>query len=330
MASLLFFVAVGLLYGAVGTVNLADLALRIGEAPAPLTWAAGSMLVVAFGVKAGLAPFLFWLPATYPVLSGPVAALFAGMMTKLGVYALARTTPLLLSDSPLPPILVWAGAFSALAAVIAALSEYEVRRLLGFHITSQVGYMVLGLGLLTRTAIAGALFYLIHHVLVKSALFLVADELERRNGTRDLRAMTPGAAGAATAAAFVVAGFSLAGLPPFSGFFAKLGLFRGTLTASEWGLLVVLVIASFYTLASMLKIWRFAFAGTAETERSGAAAKPTPLLGLAVVSASLAVGVGPAFEFAQATAAQILDVEAYIEAVLKPAAPESVLAGGAS
>ena len=326
VASILFFIGVGLVYGATGTVNLADLAGRIGEAPAGLRTAAVAMLVVAFGIKAGLAPFLYWLPATYPALSGPVAALFAGMMTKLGVYALARTLPLLMRDTPLPSVLVWAGAVSALVAVVAALSEYELRRLLGFHITSQVGYMVLGLGLMTRAAIAGAVFYLVHHVLVKAALFFVADELERRNHTRDLRSMSGGAAGAAVATGFVIAGFSLAGLPPFSGFFAKLGLLQGAFESSEWVVLAVLVVASFYTLASMLKVWRFAFAAPAADGAAGRRA-PAPLLGLVAVSAALALAAGPVFSYAEATAAQLLDVDAYIGAVESAAGRSTV--GGA-
>lgn len=315
VASLLFFAGVGLAYGAAGTVNLANLAVRMGEAPAGLRTAALSMLVVAFGIKAGLAPFLYWLPASYPALSGPVAALFAGMMTKLGVYALARTAPLLMQKTPLLEVLVWAGAVSALVAVVAALSEYELRRLLSFHISSQVGYMVLGLGLMTRAAIAGAIFYLVHHVLVKAALFFVADELERRSETRDLRSMTAGAAGPAIAVAFVIAGFSLAGLPPFSGFFAKLGLLRGAFDASEWAVLAVLVVASFYTLASMLKVWRFAFDASPAKERRASTRSVIPLLGLVAVSLALALAAGPVFSYAEATAAQLLDVDAYVAAV---------------
>ena len=174
VASILFFMGVGLVYGITGTVNLADLAERMVDAPQHLRMAALSMLVVAFGIKAALVPFLFWLPATYPALRGPVAALFAGIMTKLGVYALLRVVPLLALDTPLPRILVWAGAASAILAVLAALSEYELRRLLGFHITSQVGYMVLGLGLFTPLALAGSIFYIMHHIIVKTNLFLVS------------------------------------------------------------------------------------------------------------------------------------------------------------
>ncbi len=329
VASLLFFVGVGLIYGMCGTVNLADISGSIGAAPPALRLAALTMLALAFGIKAGLVPFLYWLPATYPALSGPVAALFAGMMTKLGVYALLRTAPLLMQETALPKVLVWAGATSALLAVLAALSEYELRRLLGFHITSQVGYMVLGLGLMTRAAIAGAVFYLVHHVLVKTALFFVADELERRSGTRDLRRMTAGAGGALLAAAFVISGFSLAGLPPFSGFFAKLGLLRGVFEAQSWVVLAVLLVASLYTLASMLKIWRFAFRASLPAEDSASAGWPSlaPLLGLVAISATLALVAGPVFTYAQATAAQVLDLDAYITAV-RAASGRAPLVGG--
>jgi multicomponent Na+:H+ antiporter subunit D len=323
LASLFFFAAVGLLYGQYGTVNMADLAQRIAGAPVPtLTVIACGLLAVAFGIKAGLVPLLFWLPATYPTFSGPVAALFAGMMTKLGVFALLRTVPLLMAGTPVPEFLVWLGAGSALFGVLAALSQYELRRLLGFHIVSQVGYMVLGLGLLTTGAIAAAIFYLTHHILVKAILFFVADELERRSGTRDLRSMLANRTGlGGLAVIFLLAAFSLAGLPPFSGFFAKVGLFRATLSAQSWTALAILAIASFFTLASMLKIWRLAFSGA----RDGTAAEPfrpalVPVWALAAGSLLLALAAGPAFDFAQATARQLLDQQGYIQAVLSQTA----------
>jgi multicomponent Na+:H+ antiporter subunit D len=320
LASLAFFVGVGLLYGQYGTVNFADLAVRVASTPMASPAIVGcGLLALAFGIKAGVVPLLFWLPATYPALSGPVAALFAGMMTKLGVFALLRTVPLLMTETPIPGLLVVFGAGSALLGVLAALSEYELRRLLGFHIVSQVGYMVLGLGLLSIGAVAAAIFYLAHHILVKAALFFVADELESRSGTRDLRSMLPAAAGAGgLPMIFMLAAFSLAGLPPFSGFFAKVGLFRATLGAEAWVTLVVLAIASFFTLASMLKVWRFAFQGAAGEpgpERS-ARSSLLPLWTLIGVSLLLALAAGPMFEFAEATALQLLNGSDYSEAVL--------------
>lgn len=317
LASILFFTGVGLLYGQHGTLNLGQLALAIGGgSPGALTVVACGLLAVAFGIKAGLVPLLFWLPATYPTFSGPVAALFAGMMTKLGVFALLRTVPLLMTSTPVPELLVWAGVGSAVLGVVAALSQFEVRRLLGFHIVSQVGYMVLGLGLLTSGAIAAAIFYLTHHVLVKATLFFVADELERRSGTRDLRSMLPARARAGgLAALFLLAAFSLAGIPPLSGFFAKVGLFRAAIELDSWGVLGALALASFLTLVSMLKIWRLAFFGDPE-ETQPVQASLAPLWFLAGITIALALAAGPTYEYAQATAAQLLDVQSYSDAVL--------------
>ena len=323
LASVFFFVGVGLLYGHFGTLNLGDLALGLQSSPgSTLPLVACGLLALAFGIKAGLVPLMFWLPATYPTLSGPVAALFAGMMTKLGVFALLRTVPLLMADTPIPRLLVWIGVGSALLGVLAALSEYEVRRLLGFHIVSQVGYMVLGLGLLTIGSLAAAIFYLTHHIVVKAVLFFVADELERRNGTRDLRTMLPERSQAGgLALIFLLAAFSLAGIPPLSGFFAKLGLFRATLELEAWFALAALAIASFFTLGSMLKVWRLAFhgqgSGDAKAGTSAAAgASLAPVWMLVAASVLVALAAGPIYEYAEATAAQILNAEDYSAAVL--------------
>ncbi len=314
LASLFFFVGVALLYGRFGTVNVADLASRFGEAPATPEIFAVYLLVVAFGIKAGLVPLLFWLPATYPATSGPIAAFFAGMMTKLGVFSMMRLVPLLTAVTPVSELLVWVGSVSALFGGLAALSEYELRRLLGFHIVSQVGYMVLGLGLLTVGGLAGAIFYLAHHILVKATLYFVADELERRSGSRDLRQMLDRqTTRVGLAVIFLFAALSLAGLPPLSGFFAKLGLFRAAFEVEAWGPLAVLAVASVLTLASMLKIWRLAFADAPPSSdaRPATDSALSPLWLLVAVSILLAIAAGPCFEFAEAAAQQLLDVEAY-------------------
>jgi multicomponent Na+:H+ antiporter subunit D len=288
------------------------------------------MLVVAFATKAAVVPLCFWMPATYPTLSAPLAALFAGIMTKLGVYALIRILPLLLLDPWLLDALVVLGGLSALLGVLAALSQYEVRRLLAFHSVSQVGYIVFAIGLATPAGVAAAIFFALHHSFVKSALYLVSDELERASASRDLRKMEPGRAGStALAAVFGLAAFSLAGMPPFSGFFGKVAVFRAAFEQQSWLALVVLLIASVFTLASMLKIWQFAF----RTGRTGGSAprdaKPSPGSaqgGLAYplplwLAASLILGfglaAGPVFERAQDAAHGVLEPSAYARAVLE-------------
>lgn len=322
LASMLFFAGVGVLYGATGSVNMADLAARMGEVDGTVRWAALSMLVIAFGTKAAVLPVVFWLPGTYPLPSAPIAAFFAGIMTKLGAYALLRITPLLLAGTSLPSVLVWVGAASALLGVLAALSQYELRRLLAFHSVSQMGYVVAAMGLLTLSSIAGALYFLVHHALVKASLYLVADELERRHGQRDLRRMPAEAAGsvAMLGGLFFAAGITLAGLPPTSGFIAKLAVFKAGLDAGAWVPLAALVIASLFTLASMLKIWQYAF-----QKRKGAKAAPekgdrrrsalVPLGGLVALTVALAGAAGPTMQFATDTASQLLDVDSYIEHV---------------
>lgn len=320
VASALFLAGLGLLYALVGSVNLADLSERLGDAPATLRRVALAMLVVAFATKAALVPLCFWMPASYPTLAAPLAALFAGIMTKLGVYALLRIEPLLSFDPSLQDALVWAGGLSALLGVLAALSQYEIRRLLSFHSVSQVGYMVAALGLGNPLGLAAALFFALHHSLVKSSLYLVADELERRNATRDLRKMDfRQAGGGLLPVYFGVAAFSLAGLPPLSGFFGKLSVFRAAFEAEAFTTLGLLVCASLFTLASMLKIWRFAF------QRKPSEALPAPAprlrggaLGL-MVALILALGFAaePVYDFTLRTARANLDGTQYNKAVLE-------------
>jgi multicomponent Na+:H+ antiporter subunit D len=203
--------------------------------------------------------------------------------------------------------------------VLAALSQYEIRRLLAFHSVSQVGYLVAAIGLGSPAGVAAAIFFALHHSLVKSALYLVADELERRNATRDLRRMDFRlASGAPLAACFVVAAFSLAGMPPLSGFFGKLAVFRAAFEgAAFWGL-ALLAVASVFTLVSMLKIWSFAFQRTpgdafdGPTSRSGAG----PLFAMLFLILGLSLAAGPVHEFSSAAAADLLEPSGYEEAVL--------------
>ncbi len=310
VASALFIGGLGLLYGIGGSLNINDLIGHIGEAPGGLRLAALGMLVAAFATKAALVPLCFWMPATYPTLSAPVAALFAGIMTKLGVYALLRISPLLAHEPVLFTTLMWLGGISALIGVLAALSQYEMRRLLSFHSVSQVGYIVLALGLQSVFGIAAAIFFALHHSLVKFTLYLVADELERANNTQDLRQMDfrrPGKVILATA--FGLAAFALAGIPPLSGFFGKLAVFWATFEAGEWVGLALLVLASVFTLASMLKIWRFAFQRTpveaGSPSSSTSSFYPTAVIIMSVLIVLFSLSAGPVFNYAMAAAEQL-------------------------
>ena len=308
LASLLFFVGVGMLYALGGSLDLAQLTVSLAEVRSPWKAVGVGLLALAFATKAGIVPLMFWLPRTYPHLAGPLAALFAGLMTKLGVYALLRTAPLM-AATPLPEALLWAGALSSLLAVLAAQAQTRFRRLLSFHVVSQVGFILVGVGLASIAGIAGAVLYLAHHVLVKTALFLTVDALGaeprgRPGGSRE-QAPSPALRGA-----FLLAGLSLAGLPPLSGFLGKVAVLTPLVGASRPVVTAILLAASIFTLASVLKIWTTGFSPPSDGPIPIPAGRRHPPLGaglLVAASLILAVAAGPAFDFARATAEQLLE-----------------------
>lgn len=325
IAAAFFFAGVGILYGIGGSVNMADLAIRVPDADPFLRLAGAGMVMTAFVIKAGVLPVtVFWLPATYPTFSGPVAAFFGGMLTKLGIYALIRTAPILLVPTGLNSVLLWLGGATALIGVLMAFAQYELRRLLSFHIVSQVGYMAAALSLLTPAGIAAAIFFALHNILVKSALYFTADELERANGTRDLREMRWYRGGTGVAFIFCVAAFSIAGIPPLSGFFGKLSVFKAVWDETAVGPLALLVTASFFTLASMVKIWQFCFQQVPEVrcpagfEDDRSPARLMPLLLVTAVSLAMGAGAGWMSRYSLDAARQVLDTKGAVKEIIRP------------
>ena len=189
LSSAVFLAAVGVLYGVAGTLNMADLALAVQRGTAPgLVTTLACLFLVAFGIKAAVFPLFFWLPASYHTPPVAVSAVFAGLLTKVGVYALVRAFTLVFTgDTALTHGLILAVAvLTMVTGVLGAAAQFEFRRVLSFHIVSQIGYMVLGLGLFTPLALAGTVFYLIHHIVVKTNLFLVGGIVKRLGGTLEL------------------------------------------------------------------------------------------------------------------------------------------------
>lgn len=263
VSSFLFLVAIGILYGAVGTLNMADIARRLQTFDDKHLVTTVSMLfLVAFGIKAAVFPLFFWLPSSYHTPPAAVSAIFAGMLTKVGVYAMMRVFTLIFVQTPQFThglILVIAG-LTMVSGVLGAMSQNEIRRILSFHIISQIGYMVMGLGLFTPLALAGSVFYIAHHIIVKTNLFLVAGIVKRLCGSGDLKLI----GGLYTRAPwlallFAVPALSLAGIPPLSGFIAKLVLIRAGLEAGQYSIVFAALAVSLLTLYSMAKIWNGAF-----------------------------------------------------------------------
>jgi len=322
LSSILFLVAVGLLYGATGALNMADLATRVGAVNPGLLSALAMLFLGAFGLKAAVFPFFFWLPASYPAPPVMISALFAGLLTKVGVYALIRVFTLLFTQDTgfTHNLILWIAGFTLLLGVLMALAQGELRRLLSFQLVSHIGYMLMGLGILTPLALAGSVFYALNHMLVISALFLLAGLLQRLQGTTVLVRM--GGLYRAypwLAVLFLLPAFSLAGLPPFSGFWAKFTLVAAGLQAGQYGIVGVALLVGLLTLLSMGLVfaevfWKNAPQARHATPGWGGLVWPVGLLAL------LTLGIGlwaePLLGLSLAAARELLEPAGYIEAVL--------------
>ena len=321
-ATLIFLLAAGLVYGASGTLNMGELAviMRSGEAPLGVTPALLLMLL-SFAIKAALFPVFGWLPATYHVALTAVSAMFAGLLTKVGVYALIRLVTLLWPEHGLPhQLLLWVACATMLVGVLGAAAQTEVRRILSFHIVSQVGYMILGLALATPLALAGAVFYLIHHIVVKANLFFISGLAARICGSERLADMgglykrMPW-----LALLFAIPALSLAGIPPLSGFWAKFLLVKASLDAAAWWAAGIALLTGVFTLLSMNKIWNEAFLkphpGGEEALQTvtGIRAAWLGMSALALLTVLIGLGAGPLIDYAVAAAAQLADPQAYLQ-----------------
>ena len=328
LASALFVTAVGLIYAATGTVNMADLSSKLAEIDPALRDANGVLFLVVFGIKAAIFPLFFWLPDSYPTAAAPVTAIFAGLLTKVGVYAIVRSQTLLFfQDSHSTLLLVLAG-LTMTVGVLGAIAQDDVKRILSFHIVSQIGYMIFGLGLFTVAGLAATVFYIVHHIVIKTTLFMVGGLIEERTGTAALRRRggmlhtSP-----FLAALFLIPALSLAGVPPLSGFVAKLTLIQSGLQVGAYVTVGVALFVSILTLFSMTKIWAGVFWGAPdeapplpeglETTRP----KLPPLMvgsTAALVGASLlfVVAAAPLYELGERAAGFLFDPGQYVEAVL--------------
>lgn len=260
--TLLVLVGVALVYGVTGHLNFGALAAAAPRAGGPTWTVVLGLLTLALLVKAGAFPFFSWLPASYPTLPAPLLALFAGLLTKVGVYAVLRTLGGVFAGAPavLYEGLGWLAAGSMLVGVLGAAYHWDLRRILSFHIVSQIGYLLLGVALGSEEGGAAALFYTVHHIVVKANLFLLGGVVFRLTGSWDLR-RSGGlfAARPALAALFAVPAASLVGVPPLSGFWSKFFLLRETAVQGRWAWFALGLLVSALTLYSMAKVWLEAF-----------------------------------------------------------------------
>lgn len=347
LSSALFLVAVGILYAVCHSLSMADLPARlavVAQTHPDLVVVMAALFAVSFAIKAGLFPLFSWLPASYHTPPAAVSAVFAGLLTKVGVYALLRVFgavfPALEGLGPLVSALLVVAGATMLAGVLGAVAQTGVRRILGFHIISQIGYILVGVGIgigvlgsgspeIRTFAVAAAVFYTVHHILVKSNLFFIAGIIERLGGSGELVRLGGLARRAPwLALLFLIPALSLAGIPPLSGFWAKLAVLSAAFQAEHYALAAAAVAAGVLTLISMMKIWNGAF-WKPEPDLSRADESPTidprlavaslppvrprvrwvriaPVVALAVLTVAIGLAPQVLFDWSQAAADALL------------------------
>ena len=328
-ATLLFLSGIGLLYGLTGTLNMADLNQKIPQiADRGLVTALAVIFLGAFGIKAALFPLFFWLPASYHTPPFTVSALFGGLLTKVGIYALIRffTLVFAVDMAYLNYLLPAMAALTMVTGVLGAAAQNEFRRILSFHIISQVGYMVLGLSLHTRLAMAGTIFYLVHHIIVKANLFLVSGVVKQLHGSYQLSELGGTCrSNGWVAFLFFIPAFSLAGFPPLSGFWAKMILIRACLETHQYWLALVAAAVGLLTVYSMTKIWGEVFWKPAPDATHGAKSLPAsraaawmlvPITMLTAMTIIIGLGAEFVFKFALQASDELTDPAQYVKAVM--------------
>ncbi|HLS77894.1 MAG TPA: Na+/H+ antiporter subunit D [Nocardia sp.] len=348
LSSLIFLIGIALVYAITGTVNLAQLAVRLETVPEGVRTGAYAVLLVAFAIKAAMFPLSNWLPDSYPSAPAPVTAVFAGLLTKVGVYAIIRTNSLFFPDGAFDDILMVCGLLTMLVGILGAIAQNDIRRVLSFTLVSHIGYMIFGVALSSEAGMSGAVYYVAHHILVQTALFLVAGLIERQAGSTSLRRLGGlAAASPVLGLLYLVPALNLGGIPPFSGFIGKAALLQaGTDDGSvlAWVLVAGSVVTSLLTLYVVALVWAKAFWRPRAEAPEGhlAAARPPTLVedstdvlydervdpgrmpalmlvstaGLIAVGLAMTVLAGPILDIADRAAEELRDPAVYTGAVL--------------
>lgn len=334
IASAIFLIAVGFLYGIAGTLNMADLAVKLRQTEQEGFKTVLAMLfLVVFGIKAALFPLYFWLPSSYHTPPPAVSAIFAGLLTKVGVYALLRIFTLLFihDRSYTHTLILIMAALTMMTGALGALAQHEFRRILSFQIIAQIGFPIMGLGLFSPLALAGSVFFLIEDVIVLTNIFLVSGVAHRLHRMQDLKRIGGlYQAHPAVALLFLIPALSLSGIPPLSGFFAKLALVRAGLESARYLLVATALLTSLLVLYSNGRIWSEVFWKPEPSEiperpepedlveeRSGMRTLLLPIAALAALTVIIGLAAEPVFVLAEQAAGQLLDPGQYVAVVLE-------------
>jgi len=323
LSSMLFLTAIALTYAATGTLNLAQLSQRIPELDPGISLVLQILLLVAFAIKAAVFPLSAWLPDAYPTAPAPVTAVFAGLLTKVGVYAIIRTQTLLFTDGRMDTVLMVAAIATMIVGILGAVAQDDIKRLLSFTLVSHIGYMIFGVSLANQLGLSSSIFYVAHHITVQTALFLIAGLIERRGGTTSLEKLgSLTKAAPALAILFFVPAMNLGGIPPMSGFLGKLGLLQAGVqhqTPLAYVAVGAGLAASLLTLYAIVKAWNKAFWQEAPRplpETNVPRSMFLPAAGIASIGVLLAVVAGPLYAYTDAASRDLHAQTPYVSSVL--------------
>ncbi|WP_424346613.1 Na+/H+ antiporter subunit D [Kocuria sp. CH-021] len=263
ISSVLFLITIAMIYAATGTINMADLSVKLEGLPVGTQMQLHLMLLIAFGIKAAVFPLSFWLPDSYPTASAPVTAVFAGLLTKVGVYSIIRTETVLFPGDRLDDLLMWVALLTMVVGILGALAQIDIKRMLSFTLISHIGYMIFGVAVGTQEALSATVYYVAHHIVIQTSLFLVAGLIERRGGSTNVDRL----AGLARispllALLYLVPALNLGGIPPFSGFLGKAGLLQAGVDQGDglaYALVAGSVAVSLLTLLTLMRVWNRVF-----------------------------------------------------------------------
>ncbi|GAA0601924.1 Na+/H+ antiporter subunit D [Virgibacillus siamensis] len=322
-SSILFVTAVAFLYATVGTVNMAQIALRVQEVDQQgILTTIGILLFFVFATKAALFPLYYWMPSPYVKPNPVISALFGALLTKVGIYSIIRVFSLIFvyKIELTHEVFIWIAGLSMIFGVIGALSTNNIKLIIAYNIIPAIGFIILGIGVFNETSVSGSIYYLVHDMIIKAALFLIAGTVAYVAGTSDLRKFS-GLIHYYPVLGWLlfISAFVLAGIPPFSGFIGKLLLLTGALSGDEIAIVIIALISSLLILYSIMKIFIKGFWGVKDESF-----KPKPTKGLIgpiafLVAISVFLGVGAEFIYPsiENISAYLLDPEIYIDSVLK-------------
>ncbi len=321
-SSIIFVTTVAFLYAVVGTVNMAHIAERVQEVEQTgVLTTIGIVLFFVFATKAALFPLYYWMPKSYTVPNPVVSALFGALLTKVGIYSIMRIyTLIFVTDELTSKFFIIIAGLSMLFGVIGALSTNDIKLLMSYNVIPSIGFILLGIALANENGLGGATYYLMHDMIIKTALFLIIGVIVYAAGTADLRKLGglihyyPGLGWSLFIATVV-----LAGIPPLSGFIGKLLLLRGSVENGEIIIIIVALLSSLLILYSVMKIFIQGFWGEKDASFKPVSIRGmlAPIIGLLAVSVFLGIGAEFVYPYINEVAVYLLDPEIYIQAVLK-------------